>query len=294
MLPGERAVLAARSPAIDAVKSDKSQPFRVVGMGGNFYGDYSAVYELEDIRSCAPLSNPELTALLLGFPGIKYMGGWEFRVTNAVAAQPMLNLLNVKYLLGPPQVNLQPGLDFRIVNRSDFGVVENLEAWPRAFFSDKVVSFPTSGKFLNLLLANGKRPFIALAPEEIQKQSGLQELETMTNATISPAMNYRLLPNSTAFDIHATSAGVVCLVEGQASDFTATANNEPKEVLTVNRAFKGVYLDKPGDYHVKFIYRPRYWLLACALFWIAAGSAIALTSLIVVRAKIQRKHGTTA
>jgi hypothetical protein len=46
-----------------------------------------------------------------------------------------------------------------------------------------------------------------------------------------------------------------------------TANNEPKGVLTVNRAFKGVYLDKPGNYHIEFIYRPRHWRLACCLFW---------------------------
>ena len=294
MLPGERAVLNARSPAIDWVKADTSEPFRITGMGLNFYGDYSAVYELEDIRSCAPLSNCELIGLMQNIPGVKYMGGWQFQVTNAVAAQPLLNLLNVKYLFGPLQVSLQQGLDFRVVNRSDFGVVENLEVWPRAFFSAGVVSIPSGREFIHYLLANGKRPFIALAPEEIQKQPGLEKLETMTNAMISQATKYRLLPNSTAFDVHAASAGMVCLTEGQASDFTATANDEPKEVLTVNRAFKGVYLDKPGDYHVKFIYRPRYWRLACVLFWIAAGSAIALASLIVIRARIQRKHGTIA
>ena len=294
MLPGERTVLDARSPAIDRVKADTSEPFRVTATGMNFYGDYSAVYGFEDIRSCAPLSSVEFVGLMKNVPGVEYMGGWQFRVTNAVAAQPLLNLLNVKYLFGSPQVSLQQGLDFRIVNRSDFGVVENLEAWPRAFFSDKVVSIPTSGEFINHLLANGKHPFIALSPEEIQKQPGLQQLETTTNAVISPATNYQLLPNSTAFDIHAPSAGVVCLVEGQARDFTATANNESRQVLTVNRAFKGVYLDKPGDYHVKFTYRPRYWRLACTLFWIAAGSTIALTYMIVLRAGIQRKHGTTA
>ncbi len=229
MLPGQRTTLNAPSPAIDKIKADNSAPFRIVGMRWNFYGDYAAVYGLEDIRSCAPLSNQEYVNLIKNFPGFQFAEPWMVEVTNAVAAQPLLNLLNVKYLLGPPQVSLQPGLDFRIVNRSDFGIVENLEAWPRAFFSDKVVSIPTSGEFVKQLLANGKQPFIALAPEEIQKQPGLQQLETTTNAVVSPATNYQLLPNSTAFDVHAPSAGVVCLVEGQARDFTATANNETKD-----------------------------------------------------------------
>jgi hypothetical protein len=69
---------------------------------------------------------------------------------------------------------------------------------------------------------------------------------------------------------------MVCLTEGQAIDFTARANHEAKEVLTVNRAFKGIYLDRPGDYHIQFIYRPRHWGLACALFWISGGAVIML------------------
>jgi hypothetical protein len=55
--------------------------------------------------------------------------------------------------------------------------------------------------------------------------------------------------------------------------------------LTVNRAFKGIYLGQPGDYHVKFIYRPRHWRLACAGFWISAGAAILWAWLSISRGK---------
>jgi hypothetical protein len=134
-------------------------------------------------------------------------------------------------------------------------------------------------------LKNGQQPFIALTSEEIEKQPGLQSLETTNPAAISPATNYRLLPNSTEFDIHAPSAGMVCLTEGQAKDFTALANNKPREVLTVNRAFKGIYLGQPGDYHIRFIYRPRHWRLACAFFWISAGAVIMLGLMSHMRVK---------
>jgi hypothetical protein len=155
------------------------------------------------------------------------------------------------------------------------------------------VSIASNQEFVKGLLSNGKRPFVALTPEEIQKQPGLRTLETAKDAIISPATNYQLLPNSTAFDVHAASAGMICLAEGQAKDFTATANHEPKEVLTVNRAFKGVYLDKPGDYHVKFTYRPRYWHLSCALFFISACCIIALAAWVAFRARFNRKNGET-
>ena len=290
-LPGPRAVLDAPSKSIDNIQANQSVPFRVVGLGWNFLGDYSAVYGIEDIRSCAPLSNGEFINLIRKIPGVEFggEGGWAICITDPVAAQPLLNLLNVKYLLADPKTQVEDGLDFRITDRSDFLVLENLEVWPRAFFSNKIISNSSTEEFIKQLLGNGKQPFISLSPDEIAKRPGLQSLEDANKAIIISAANYRLLPNSTAFDVHAPSGGVVCLTEGQAKDFTVTANNELKEVLTVNRAFKGVYLDKPGDYHIEFIYRPRYWRLSCCLFWISACGAFALAILSALCAAVKSK-----
>jgi len=280
MVPGPRAVLNAPSKSLDRIKADLAGPFRVAGLGWNLQNDYSAVYGIEDIHSCAPLSNGEFINLIRKFPGVVFggEGGWAIYILNPAKAQPLLNLLNVKYLLTDPsfQAAIADGVGFRIADRSDFLVLENLQAWPRAFFSDKVVTNASTEEFTQQLLENRRQPFVSLSQDEIKKQPGLQSLENTRKATILPATNYRLLPNSTAFDVHAPSAGVVCLTEGQAKDFTVKANKDPKEVLTVNRAFKGVYLDKPGDYHIEFIYRPRYWSLACALFWISIGGVIML------------------
>jgi hypothetical protein len=285
MLPGPRVTLNPPSRAIDKIKTDQSGPFRVFGLELSLMGDYSAVYELESILSCAPLSNGEFINLIRSFPGMSINGEWMVQVVDPDQAQPLLSLLNVKYLLASPDGSLQRKLNFHLAERSDFWVWENLQVWPRAFFASQVVSISSNEKFIDHLLKNSQQPFIALTSEEIEKQPGLQQLETTNPAAISPATNYRLLPNSTEFDIHAPSAGMVCLTEGQAKDFTALANNEPKEVLTVNRAFKGIYLGQPGDYHIRFIYRPRHWRLACAFFWISGGAVIlwALTSLIRVK-----------
>jgi len=288
MLPGPKVALNTPSKAIDRIKADVSEPFRVVGLQWNFMGDYSAVYGLEDIRSCAPVSNGEFINLIRNFPGVTFSNNWMIEVVNLAQAQPLLNLLNVKYLLSWPDVSVREKLDFRVTDRSDFGVLENLQVWPRAFFANQVVAIASNEKFIQQLLENGQRPFVALTGEEIEKQPGMKLLETTNQATISPATNYRLTVNATEFDVHASNAGVVCLTEGQAKDFTAKANNESKEVLTVNRAFKGIYLDKPGDYHVKFTYRPRYWRLACALFWISVGGIIVTAMMSAIRATKRR------
>jgi hypothetical protein len=285
-----RVRLDAPSPAIDTIKADRSQPFRVMGAQEILYGDYAAVYGLEGVTSAAPLSNHELIDLLRGYPGIDPGTVWETNLRNPVAAHGLLNLLNVKYVLTPATVEVQEGLGFRLTATHDLGVLENLNVWPRAFFANKIVPLASTEEFINYLLAHGNQPFAALTPDEIASAPALLSLPANSNSTVAPASNYTLLPNSTAFDIHAPSAGMACLTEGQGRDFIATANGEPKSVLTVNRAFKGIYLDKPGDYRIQFTYRPRHWKLACGIFWTAAGIVAVLVCLCLIRRKMNQSE----
>ena len=140
MVPGPRVTLNAPSPAIQFVQADTSAPFRTVGGQLNLFGDYAAVYGLEDIRSCAPLSNGELVGLLRGLPGMTAPAEWIVSLDDPVAAHGLLNLLNVKYVLAPEGFRMPDGHGFRIVMQGDFAVVENLEVWPG--HSCRTVSFP--------------------------------------------------------------------------------------------------------------------------------------------------------
>jgi hypothetical protein len=277
MIPGPRETLNAPSAALQKLPAGPADPFRVVGLQCLLWGDYAAVYGLEDIRSCAPLSNSQFIELVSGFPGVSLLpNDWQMQITNPAQAQPLLNLLNVKYVLTPPRVTTSNKIDLRVIDRSDFGVVENPEAWPRAFFDDKLVSLASNEQFIHRLLTGGRQPFIALTPEELAAEPGLDRLEVTNDAPVVPATHYQLGVNATAFDIRAPSAGVVCLTEGQANDFTVRVNDRRGRVLTVNRAFKGVYLDRAGDYRITFTYRPRYWAEACLAFWVSLFSSLAV------------------
>lgn len=274
-IPGKRLALDAPSTAVNWIKADRSAPFRVTGVEVILFGDWSAVYELENICSSAPVSNGELVKLIRATPGILSQADWVAQVTNVVAAHPVLNLLNVKYILTPQAVEVQQGLGFRLDHNSDLGVLENLEVWPRAYFCDKIVPLASTEQFVSYLYSHGTKPFVAMTPDQI---SALYDLPIAqgTDATFTAATNYTLLPNSTAFDIHATSAGVVCLTEGAGRDFEATANGKSEPVLTVNRVFKGIYLDKAGDYHIEFRFSPRYREMTRPAFWVALAISLAL------------------
>ena len=257
-------------------------------------GDYAAVYAVEDIRSCAPLSNEKFIELVRNFPGFSLPDNdWAIRLGNPAAARPLLNLLNVKYLLANPRT-LPWGHDPYIIrNFSDFTVLENDQAWPRAFFAGEIVPESSNGEFTRYLVQHGDQPFAAVGREQAEHDPNLQSLEHAANTTIVAAEHYQLLPNSTAFDIKTPAPGVVCLTEGQARDFLATANGQPVAVFTVNRAFKGIYLAKPGNYHVKFRYRPHFWRVALTLFCVSAGIVVILGATECARIR-RRPHSATA
>jgi hypothetical protein len=64
--------------------------------------------------------------------------------------------------------------------------------------------------------------------------------------------------------------------------------------LTVNQAFKGVYLDQPGRYHIEMKYRPRYWAVAVWLFWSAAVGTLVFALMGVWRGFGHRNCGAKA
>jgi hypothetical protein len=280
LIPGPRMPLNPTLHSIEMIRADRSAPFRVTAVHpqgeGVFSGDYAAVYQLEDIRSCAPLSNAEYIELMRGFPGIRHDGFWALEVTNAPLAQPLLNLLNVKYLLTHPDDRPPPAPGFQIHEGSEFVAVENQQVWPRAFFINRIDLAHSTEDFIQHLTAHGQTPFACLGDDALVQEPELRPLLNATNATVVAALSYELRPNSTSFTIRAPGAGVVCLTEGQAKDFTACANNESRLVFTVNRAFKGIYLDRPGDYRVTFTYRPRYWRVSCTLFWLSLAGVLVL------------------
>jgi hypothetical protein len=281
-------VLNPRTEALDKLLADKSAPFRVTavqhGLSGILTGDYGATYGLEDIRSCAPVSSGEYIRLIEKFPGM--LEQWPQGAKDAARAQPLLNALNVKYILADPLHYIPDQSDFHVVAKSDLVVLENPEVWPRAFFVNQVTCAASTKEFSQQLLANGKVPFVSVSEEAIRQHPGLGRLRDARTPLVLPATNYQLRANSTAFDVHVPSPGMVCLLEGQGRDFTVKANQQAKDVLTVNRVFKGVFLEQPGDYHVEFTYRPRHWQLACTCFWT---SLAAVAALVVARTLRQGK-----
>ena len=277
MKPGKRHSLDFPSESIFRIKQSEHEPFRVAGLQSSLIGNYSAMYQLEDIRTCSPLINKPLVDLVRGFPGIDIVAwGWVVGFTNPVLAKPLFNLLNVKYLLAHPQTQIQGDIGFDEYDRNDFLVIKNGEAWPRAFYTNCIFETASLDDFKNRLIANPNVPFAAFSDGDISKEPKIKESSNVDSPTVVPASDYTLGPNSTKFSVEAPSAGAIALMEANAKDFNATVNGEKAQVFTVNHAFKAVYVDGPGQYTVEFRYSPPHWNLARFLFGFTALSTLGL------------------
>lgn len=76
---------------------------------------------------------------------------------------------------------------------------------------------------------------------------------------------FQLEPNSVEFTYEAHTPGILVLTDSYDAGWKAEVNGEPAEVLQVNGVFRGVRIESPGEYIVRFLYEPPYWKLSLIL-----------------------------
>jgi hypothetical protein len=162
-----------------------------------------------------------------------------------------------------------------LLGRADLDLYESKEAWPRAFFTNDLRRYETVEELVQMIRKGEGRPFAAIQGGATIAPGAPAAPEA--ERRVVPAANYRLTTNSTQFTITAPSAGVAALTECyEDGNFIVTINDAPAQCFRINHAFKGVWLDRSGEYRIRFTYWPR--LLTPALWLSGLGLALALAS----------------
>lgn len=263
--PGPRVHLLATSDAIERVRADQQEPGRVVGIYDNLVPGWSAVYGLETVSGPDALQNPfyrELTANL----GLHLLWGWRIFVhpEQIDALKPYYDFLNIRHYLDSPNGGHRKFESLKPVAQLDLDVFVSETAWPRAFFTDRIVSYSDVHGLADLIRTSDGRAFAAV--DRSQEALTVQFGGDLQERTVVPADHYLLTNNSTAFEVTAPSPGVAVLHEAWLPhDFRVFLNGEPAEYIRINHAFKGVILSRAGTYHITFRYEPRRFKLALAM-----------------------------
>src|SRR2546423_1502303 len=269
--PQPRAVLNPVSAALENVRPRTGDAGRIIGFENNLLAGYNDTQDLESISGPDPLEPKPVREMVLA-SGLECSWLWRITVhpSNLEASRRALDLLNVRYYATlPEQIHTDPpGLEK--VASSDLVIYRSNSAWPRAFFTDAILSYSSASDFAELVRTTDGRPFAAVDRSEISAQPVLRGLagRDVTKRQVVEATNYALTVNHTSFDISAPGAGIVVLSETYfPDDFRASVNGDRANYLRVNYGFKGIQLNGPGAYHITFDYWPKHFtkcLISCA------------------------------
>jgi hypothetical protein len=264
--PAARADFNAQSPAITALRADqKNEPSRAFGFHGNLFPGWNDVYRLEGLNGPDALINPHYRELIEACDFVRI---WDWRIYQEIGTyaplRPFYDFLNVRHYLD--YHSGQPALAtlFTKIFDGDLDVYRSESVWPRAFFTDRLATYATAKDVTKLIAAGDGRPFAAMQASDPAIRRDIPA--TIATRTVTPARNYRLTTNTTAFDIEASGPGLVALSEAWLPhDFRVTLNGERVHYLRLNHAFKGVFIPTAGHHHLEFTYRPQRFTLAVNL-----------------------------
>ncbi len=279
--PTVRANFHAKSASMQLARTGQDrEPTRGFGLHGNFFPGWTGVYGLETIHSPDALVNPFVRELM-GASGVERLWDWRFyaEAKDVANVRPFFDALNVRFYFDLASDQGALGKTLTLVKPADLDVYESPTVWPRAFFTDRVDAYEKPADLVRKIRAATGRPFVAAQSTDHPAQAALAKVPRGPAApTTTPATDYRITVNTTAFTVRASGPGAIVLTEAYwPEDFRAEVNGRHAPIVRLNHAFKGVIVDEAGEYRVRFRYWPRQLtrhLTFCALGALLLGVSV--------------------
>ena len=261
------------SPALRVLRGSMTEPGRVLGISFVLDPGFNAMLGLESPSAPDALMNARMLILAdaLDLPRVD---GWRMGVVHEgyEGYHRGLDMLNVTHILEMPGEPPLPGVNQ--LCSMDLVVSKSETAWPRAFFTNQVTTYQNAADVARMVKERDGRPFAALTAED---RSRLPLPDETGQRAVVKAGKYHLTNNTTSFEIDAPSPGMAVLMEANIpGDIWVTVDGVEAPCVTVDYAFRGVFIKKPGHHLVKFGYWPT--VLEPALWCGAAGIICLLMS----------------
>lgn len=291
--PGVRVGFHNHSDAVEQVdQALAKEPFRAVGLSYNDFAGFSEILRWESIYGVDPVRNGGFDALCDTADMTKKDWGdaVHWHEEDLPFILPIQNLLNVRYYVSthtsPPAV--KKGL--RWIGSYDLDIYESPGVWPRAFFTNQLITYALPAELVALVRKNAEeRPFAALNNKDLSTDLSAFQVNDLTSRVVSPASGYRMTANTTGFTVNASSGGLAVLAENYlARDFRAFINGKQVDYFKVNEACKGVVIPAAGTYEIRFEYWPRHLTLGLVLMAVGLGLSGLLLSVRLYNKRVRR------
>jgi hypothetical protein len=231
-----------KSPVVDFLREkQKEEPFRVFMLPKTYPDNYLALYGIEEVSLTAMHGNH--LRIYDEFVGRHQQNP---NLTNS----NFINLLNVKYLLSPSQLNTP--WTKQVFESEGIYVYQNLNYLPRAF---PVYSWQVE-KDESKILTELKKPdfdirqkiFLSETPPSMPSDTMNISPEHIIPAKVS---DYKI--NSFKVDVEMQQDGFLLLSENYYPAWKAYVDGKETKIYRVDYLFRAVYLDK-GKHEVKFVF----------------------------------------
>jgi len=250
-----------RVEGLDAIRRDPGL-FRAIGIGQVLPANTGMVYGIADPRGYDGMGPRRLNDLL----DVAFVFLGSFHMTQHVEASPIIDLLNVKYVLGRPGEAL-PAPQFTRVDAGGSPVFLNHRALPRAWLVDgfTVASGNAARRMLRDRAVDPRRvavldeaPPPGAAPEAAARPDQIGQVAVC---------HYR----SSYVEMTTSAPGrrLLVLTDLFYPGWTADVDGVPTAIHLTNFAFRAVSVPA-GTHTVRFVYRPSSFLWGAAISGVAS------------------------
>ncbi|HYI10279.1 MAG TPA: YfhO family protein [Thermoanaerobaculia bacterium] len=242
-------------------------PFRIAGVGAQFFPNASGIYGLEDIRAHDPMANARYLGFLMMTAGYE---PWNYFAVLPDADRSVYDFLNVKYVILEPGAELKdPGRYTLIYDGPDGRLLENRNVLPRFHYARNVILEWNHETFYKKLREHHEWRTTALL-NEIEQENDQQYKDFFSpraaNAPLAVVRMERAAPTAYTIRVTAPRWSLVASSIPGWRGWKVERNGERVQPFRVNGEFLA-FAVPPGESTVRVWYAPASW-------WVGVGVSV--------------------
>jgi Bacterial membrane protein YfhO len=266
----ERYDAFTKPPFVDFLRGDR-QLYRTFSIDNVLFPNTNAAYGIDDIRSLDPLQvSRYIDFLRADFNPSIYDRFDASEVSRKIMRSPLLDLMNVKYILANPELPVHGFISdkFELVYDREVRIYRNKDSLPRAFVVGHAEVVPDKNRILAKLTE----------PEFDAKENVILEENVTNNAAIpsaasSPVTFERYEPNYIRLQAELTHPGWLVLTDTYYPGWKVLIDGRAGRILPADYIFRAVPLES-GSHVVEFVYRPASFVWGVAISMLTIGILI--------------------
>jgi Bacterial membrane protein YfhO len=266
----ERYDAFTKPPFVAFLRGDR-QLYRTFSIDNVLRPNTNAAYGIDDIRTLDPLQvSRYIDFLRADFSPLIYDRFDASEVSRKIIRSPLLDLLNVKYILTNPGPVVGFASDkFELAYDSEIRIYRNKNALPRAFVVGHAEVLTDKNRILAKLAEPGFDP-----KENVILEENITNNAAMTPAASSPVTFERYEPNYIRLQAELTHPGWLVLTDTYYPGWKVLIDSGAGRILPADYIFRAVPLES-GRHVVEFVYRPASFVWGVAISLSTIGILIA-------------------